>query len=204
MFKFYKYIRPVLVFYLFITLFLVSFSLSYPIEAQAKFSALRFFKRKDKVLTEKQSKSLARKLAHKIATSDFFRSPDLPLRVVVAEMNVNLGAKSKVRSRVFTDQLVSELVFKSNVFVVNQELLVGTNDLQTHLTFYNDEHLTRKKGVLLGGDYVISGKLEEKVLLDHKGAYKTYQAKVYIKDVRSAEVMVEVEDSLRKVRIKKK
>lgn len=157
----------------------------------------------DKKLSHRQQKMMVFALVHKVLKNPFFANADLPQKLVVSEMRVQ-GDDLNTTPREFSDLVLNILLSHPMVMVMNQDLKMDLS-LDYQLTFYLSEYETRKKGLLLGANYVVTGNMFSKISENEMGKQKkTYTAALEVKDIHTNSVMVSESYTMEKNKRKKK
>lgn len=172
--------------------------------ATAWFSRGRKTAMGEEIMTERQTKALARKLMQRILDKPFFQEDELSRRVQMASLVMNVSHR-EVTDRQFTDLVLNATQDRPEILIVNQDPSLSISKLDIKLYSYDDEWASRKRGVMLGADFLLSGGVAERVQTDEKGAaYKVYEGTLSVTDIRSGKVMVEehVQQSRKKVKRK--
>lgn len=158
----------------------------------------------EEIMTERQTKALARKLMQRILDKPFFQEDELSRRVQMASLVMNVSHR-EMTDRQFTDLVLNATQDRPEILIVNQDPSLSISKLDIKLYSYDDEWASRKRGVMLGADFLLSGGVAERVMTDEKGAaYKVYEGTLSVTDIRSGKVMVEerVQQSRKKVKRK--
>lgn len=157
----------------------------------------------DKKLSRRQQKMMVSALVGKVLRNPFFVNAELPQKLVVSEMQLQ-GDDLNTTPREFSDLVLNILLSHRMVMVMNQDLKMDLS-LDYQLTFYLSEYETRKKGLLLGANYVVTGNMFSKISENEMGKLKkTYTAALEVKDVHTNSVMVSESYTVEKNKRKKK
>lgn len=158
---------------------------------------------KTKKLSRQQQKVMVSALVRKVLKNRFFADEELPRKLVVSELQLH-GDDLNMTPREFSDMVLNILLSHPMVIVMNQDLKMDLS-LAYQLTFYLPEHETRKKGLLLGADYVVTGSMFSKISENEMGKpKKSYTAVLEVKDIHSNSVMVSGSHTVEKNKRKKR
>lgn len=150
---------------------------------------------KQKKLSRFQQKYLAVRVVGKLVKNDFFTEVDLPRKFVLSRFELH-GDDLATTAVEFTDLILNTMLNHAKILVVNQDLKIDLS-LDYKLMWYLDEFSARKKGILLGADYIVVGDLSSGTAYTPRGLpKKIFTVAVVIKDIRSGEVILTEEYSL--------
>lgn len=142
-------------------------------------------------------------LVHKVLKNRFFVDEELPRKLAVSELQLR-SDDLNTTTREFTDMVLNILLSHPLVIVMNQDLKMDLS-LDYQLTFYLPEYETRKKGLLLGANYVVTGSLFSKISENDMGKpRKSYTAVLEVKDIHTNSIMVSESYTVEKNKRKKK
>ena len=171
--------RCILVLGLWLLLFL-------PVVAVAKAHA-------SKPLTVKQAQAFVHRLILSLSQDPFFHADPLSRRVALSLLTVNIP-NSQVTARDFTNMVLTEFLNSFHVSVVNQDPAINEAGLDYSLISYDDPWTTRKRGLFLGADYIVTGELATSPDTDSKGKpFLNVRVELQIHEVRSNAVVVKRE-----------
>jgi hypothetical protein len=154
-------------------------------------------------LSRQQRKVMVSALVRKVLKHHFFTDEELPHMLVVSELQI-AGDDLNTTPKEFSDSVLNILLSHPLVMVMNQDLKMDLS-LDYQLTFYLSEYETRKKGLLLGADYVVTGRMFSKILETEKGKpKKSYTAVIEVKDIHTDSVMVSESCTVEKNKRKRK
>lgn len=156
-------------------LFLVFFTVQ-PVVAGERFP---------KEFTAKQAQRLARRLVADLAKDPFFHEDPLGRRVALSVLPVTLS-ETQVKSHDFTNLILSEFLDSFQVSVVNQDPALNGSRLDYSLISYDDHWTTRKRGLLMGAEYVVGGELASFPDSDKKGKpFLNVRAELRVHEIRT-------------------
>ena len=144
-----------------------------------------FRKTKVQHFLPRHGRTIARKLAQKIMSQEFFRKQELPVQAALASIQVDV--EGQVTDKIFTDQILNAFLDYRGLMIVNQD---PSLDLKTayKLVSYDHSWLTRKRGLLMGAVYYLSGSIQEVIEPDERGKiYKMYKTEIFLKDSQTDE-----------------
>lgn len=151
----------------------------------------------DKPFAKKQGKSIARHLVKAIEKDSFFEKYRLPRKVVISLMSVK-AKPSEVSDKDFTNMILNAFIDSASheTMILNYEGNYKIGNLDYELSFYSDEWLTRKRGLMLGANFIVTGSLVEEMRMNTNGKIKKeYIGKLYVKDISTNKIIVEKEYS---------
>lgn len=140
-------------------------------------------------------KSLISHTVRDLSRSDFMTSIDLADRFVLA--NISTDPKAFQSDKVVTNLILNQILGYYGYQILNQDL---TTDLrvQFSLTDYSSYPLAQARGILLGANYIIHGKLSYNEQLNEKGVMKYYyKLELKISDIRSNEIKAQAKATTR-------
>lgn len=161
-----------------------------------------FRKTKVQHFIPKHGHGIAKKLAKEILSQEFFTKQELPVKAALALMEVEV--EGEVTDQIFTDQILNAFLDYYNIIIVNQD---PSLDLKAayRLVSYDNPWLTRKRGLLMGAVYYLSGGIREVIEPDEKGKiYKMYKTEMFLKDSRTDELLLKQTVYSHKERIKER
>lgn len=158
----------------------------------------------ERPLTKRQAKSLARRLVQGLFRQTALEKDELAKRVELSLISLDVRHK-EMTDREFTDMILNSAWDSAEIIIVNQEPSLSVEDMGQRLISYDDEWTSRKRGIMLGADYVITGSVREKASTDEKGrAYVTYDGQLILKDIRKGSVVAEYREEQNKRKLKRK
>lgn len=165
----------------------------------------RLEKNQDKPLTHKQAKSLANKLSSDLLKRKFFSKTELPRKITIALIPVSVSHK-EVTDKEFTNMILNNLLGQGNVSIVNQDSQMEDREaLNFGLISYDNEWLTRQRGLMLGANYIVSGAVTETLETDEKGhVYRVYSGELSLKNISTNKIIVQETATHNRKKVSKK
>jgi hypothetical protein len=143
----------------------------------------------EKKLSKRQRKHLALQIVKKVVNDEFFSEPDLAHKLALALFEID-GDDLDTNSEEFTNLILNTFLSQPRALIVNQDLKFDLS-MDFKLMWYKPELLARKKGILLGADYVVSGELKSRIEYNNEGVPKQlYTVDMHVKDIRSGKIIV--------------
>ncbi len=146
------------------------------------------------------NRPLSRYQRHKIVNrtvSHFLHDPnfvkeEVAIKTVLARMQITDSTLSVTHNEL-TDDVLNALINSTKLMVLNLELKTDLS-LTFKLTHYLPDLETRKKGILLGSDYYISGSLGSKIVINNKGKeQKRLTTTLKLADIRTNRTIVDIQ-----------
>ncbi|OVE82074.1 hypothetical protein BVY03_02140 [bacterium K02(2017)] len=155
-----------------------------------------------KPLSRMQHKNLSRRVVNKLLKHKFFKA-DLPRKIVISEMELE-GNYLGVNQEEYTNHIVNRLLSHAKVMIMNQDLKSDlTMDYQ--LMHYLAPRKARRKGILLGANYYISGKLKSHQIEKEEGKMVMYYtAFLELRNIRNNKKLNHVSFEYKKSKNKKR
>lgn len=180
------------------------FFCSQPPVAEAWRTAVREQKQ-DPQVTPSQIQAAAKKLALSLHSDPFVQKPDLPLKVVLAEVMVKAPLSGGLTSEDVTDVFLNLILDFNRLLILNEDpQFKDTTSVEYKLGNYLSVMEARRKGLALGADYVVIGKIEKVFMTTDDGGLKnTLTGFLEIREIRSnaLKVHVDLETSARSKRL---
>jgi hypothetical protein len=158
----------------------------------------------EKPFSKKHARSLAGKLVRGLLRQEFFHKDELSMRVELGLVTLDVRHKD-MTDREFTDMVLNAASDFSEIIVVNQEPSLSVKRLDQKLISYDGEWVSRRRGVMLGADFIMTGTVRENVLTDEKGrSYTAYDGTLVMKNIRKGSVVAEHHEQQNKKKMKRK
>lgn len=126
------------------------------------------------------------------------------MRVELGLITLDVRHKD-MTDREFTDMVLNAASDFAEIIIVNQEPSLSVKRLDQKLISYDGEWVSRKRGVMLGADFIMTGTVRENALSDEKGrAYTAYDGTLVMKEIRKGKVVAEHHEQQNKKKIKRK
>jgi len=181
--------------YIFLLVLLIgligSFDPVQAIEKQYRWRPQRTYSNTYKLLKPRQIKSITKTLAYKALSHPFFTKEVLPRRVSLSRFSYT--GPGKMNGELITNFVLNYMINNTKVLIMNQDMQV---DIKTnyHLSRYLNKTNTRKRGLYLGSDYVVSGSFKEEYTLNSKNKWvRRVFAKLKVTNLISDELVLEVD-----------
>lgn len=141
-------------------------------------------------ITDSQLRVFCNTLVSSLMKKSFFKSGELPDYTVMAKLEYE-GDKPG-RAIKITDMLLNKILDYSRLIIVNQDL---TTHLNVHMSFklmsYDTQDVARHKGMLMGADYIISGKISESIVTPKGAPQRELKLDVTLSNIRTGEVVAQ-------------
>jgi len=145
--------------------------------------------KKEKSLKKYHRKSITSKAVSRMLKQDFFVKDELPRKIVLAKLQLD-GVGLGTTEIDYTNLVLNELLNYQKVFILNQDMLLDLS-MNYKLMHYYPNLITRKKGIMLGANYYISGLLKSYPEVKKDGKIKRhYISSLVVRDIRTDEIMV--------------
>lgn len=142
----------------------------------------------DKPLSATQLRMMARMLVNKTVKRTFFRAEELPRKLTMAVFDYE--GRLPVDIRTVTNLVLDTFLEHPKSLVVNQDLQPNFKVSEFRLMSYDGETRARHRGMLLGANYLVTGKLSD-VVVDLKGRpSRQIQLALTISDIRTNETIL--------------
>lgn len=144
----------------------------------------------EKPLTHRQARRLAQKLVSTVLKRKLFIKEELSVKLELALIPVDIRYK-EVTDHSFTDMILNAFLESPKAAVMNLDSVIGET-LNLKLLSYDEESVARKRGLMMGADYYVTGSLNEEILTDEKGrVYRVYRGTIQVRNIVTGNVVVE-------------
>lgn len=150
-----------------------------------------------------QIKNVVAGVVRNLFKAAIFKGAELPIKVAMAQLNIDESMLG-VDHEKYTNSVLNELLNHPRILIVNQDLKTDLS-LNYQLMHYLSDLETRKKGIMLGADYYISGSLKSKVINNMQGKeLKMLETTLVLSNIRSNKTVISISSEHRLDHVKQR